>query len=72
MTQTEDEKVEALLASFDRPAAYARCSRCSDWGTVVINRGRTPYEVVCPVNCEAAKKARKHLEPAVDAPAATP
>ena len=59
MTETEVEKTEALLASFDRPAAYASCSRCGDWGTVVIARGRTLYEVPCPAeNCAAATKAR--------------
>lgn len=59
MTKTEVETTEALLASFDKPASHASCSRCGDWGTVVITRGRTPYEVPCPAeSCAAATKAR--------------
>jgi len=57
--------VASLLARYDAPSPGTRCTRCGDWGTVVISRGRAFQEVVCPVGgCEAAVKARLLRGPA--------
>lgn len=55
MNGTEAE----LLAAHGTPKQGIDCGRCDDWGTVVIERGRTFYEVICPVEgCKAAERAR--------------
>ena len=51
-------EVAKLLAAYDRPSAGSRCTRCGDWGTVVI-RGRATQEEICPADgCAAAVRAR--------------
>jgi hypothetical protein len=32
---------------------------CDDWGTVVIVRGKTPYEVLCPKACATARRVQE-------------
>lgn len=55
------DTVARLLARYDRPPAGTRCVRCGDWGTVVLWRGHTSNEELCPADgCEAAERAR-HL-----------
>lgn len=41
------------------PKQGVDCSGCDDWGTVVIVRGKTPYEVLCPKACKMAQRVQQ-------------
>lgn len=47
------------LAVSGTPKNGVKCPACEDWGTVVILRGQTSYEVPCPKACETAQRVQK-------------
>ena len=47
-------------AASGTPKKGIDCGECDDWGTVVIKRGRTLYEEICPTkDCKAAARVRE-------------
>lgn len=59
-TPTETATEADLSAAHGTPKKGIECNKCDDWGTVVIQRGGTLYEEICPIaDCKAAARVRE-------------